>query len=514
LVYSQYEEVTVRNGEDIVISVLVTNKGSEPQEDWMTGIDIYKITDYNDPKNTRIADSRVYAIIKYVGTSQIQCRDAHDVPISMDDCYCYIANPIGTEILGDQPEESVNITCVIKHSFWFEKWGLTNGNERITLWVHETVDEWDFDRNGYEWFWDALERQNPTPIMIKTEGWEVYVDVKNLNTNCSENGMFNVTFKITGNLPLENLIVRDELWYDYDGKGETIGDRDIFDYEEKEVFLTSDFFEWSSLQIPDDKTPFYYHNLTVIYQGKIITQKNGFYKAFTCYKTPEYTLHLEAMIDRIGEIVTSCVEIYDENGNYIDEIYFGKSGEISLTPGRYYIKVPYRCLFDKDGREFSHFWDHDCNGVGASLDTGDNSYLFEMYNHEKTITLFYKLKTYITRFNYNGTHITGKVLDDSGYGTLDFFGRFVECGYHDPFHQNLRVDLYFEKDEKWYLIGSPEINYSLSGVEDRDGSFIQEWECFPGVKRIKAVYVPSSEDYANYMSLLHCLSTTVKMLNV
>ena len=148
--YSLYPEVTVHNGEDIVISLLVKNTGSKPQENWRTGIEFYKVSNYNNPKGTRDLNSEIYALIKHATYPQF-CYEGDPSspssnPIPLDECYCYVANPALTEIL-DHGEE-VNITCVIKSSFWLEKWGFSGGSDRIIPWVHETVDEWDLNKNG------------------------------------------------------------------------------------------------------------------------------------------------------------------------------------------------------------------------------------------------------------------------------------------------------------------------------------------------------------------------------
>ncbi|RLF38741.1 MAG: hypothetical protein DRN00_03490, partial [Thermoplasmata archaeon] len=520
LVCSQYEEVTVHKGEDIIISVLVTNEGDEPQEDWMTGIEVYKVSDYSDPKNTRISDSRIYAIIKYVGTSPIQCRDAHDVPIPLEDCYCYIVNPIGTEILGPE-EEAVNITCVIKSSFWSDKWGSMKGNERIMPWVHETIDEKDFDGNGYEWFWDALKRQDPAPIMIKTvEGPKAeIIDLDVLEQRCDKNGNFSIIVKNTGDVYLSDLKLYDTLWVDDDG------DPDIGNLPhplETKVFSVSldpgqtSTLTWETSD-PLASGKYYFHVLTLnsstygLLDKKVNEiysidgwERTTFYKSFRCAEPEEYPLYLEAKVDRTGIGVPACYQIYNESGDLKDsDCFSGEKPPIYLPAGNYSIKA-YPVELDEK-REFSHFWDNNCNGLGSSLDTGVNPYWFHMYEGEKKITIFYKPRTYITRFWYNGTYITGRVVDDTGYGILDFFSRWKECGDYERFYQNTRVDLYYEKDGKWYLIGSPKINYSLNGIENRDGSFIQKWECFPGVKRIKAVYTPAEETYAVYMPSVEIL---------
>jgi hypothetical protein len=498
-------EVTVKEGKPIIVTVTAKNTGTKRQEDWLVGIDFYKVTDYT---LVNVGNSSPYSEGAIVDGSGVRVKmdrgkgggggigcfhdDGRIIPNFDYDCYTSLTTYL-------DPGQSVSVTCEISPSFWLSKWSLMTGNERIMVWVHETIDAADLDSSGsYEWWWDALARKAPAGIIINTvKGPVGVIDVNYDKILCDQKGLFTVTVKNTGHEVLyrEKLKIIDEL--------KPAGER----HEWNGSDIPSDIPVEGSVTLRQyqtgvvlDKSSWYLHNLTLVYDGSVI------------YNSPEYTpflcvepkkLEVEAIIEpALPELDEEVhVWVYDESGSLIAEHAIPNKTPskviFSLHPGKYSIQVSPSLDSDQGRRHFSHIWDHDCNGAGGFLDSADNPYVFTMYEKDKSITVIYKGFTSIP-FDYNGTHIFGKLNDERGYGVLEKWGgRAVPCGENNPTPQNVYVDLYYEKDGKWYPIGKALTSYTLRTPTwvDRDGSFSYEWHCIPGVTRLKAVYNPYGWNY-------------------
>jgi hypothetical protein len=166
----------------------------------------------------------------------------------------------------------------------------------------------------------------------------------------------------------------------------------------------------------------------------------------------------------------------DTNGNiifYLDQV----SPTIGVSP-------------TNTNRPFSHFYDSDCdpNNQGKILDTSDNPYTFTI-QREKVITPFYKS---FTRLNviYDGSTISGSLKDEFGKSLVPGGGFHETCenpsNPNKPITENREVSLYYKKGGAWYPITT------LSNIA---GSFTYNWQCIPGVSKIKAVYTPTSWYY-------------------
>jgi len=142
-------------------------------------------------------------------------------------------------------------------------------------------------------------------------------------------------------------------------------------------------------------------------------------------------------------------------------------------------------------REFSHFFDSDCDGNGNYLDTKTNPYSFTMYEKSRTITLFYKVLTQIADLNYDGIKITGKLLGEDNNPIIERGGSHPSCS--DPttgtvfIHPNRDVKLSYY-DGTWKEIGSADSSLT-------NGSFNLNWICPAGTTKIKAEYTPTGENW-------------------
>ena len=178
--------------------------------------------------------------------------------------------------------------------------------------------------------------------------------------------------------------------------------------------------------------------------------------------------------------------------------------EYYLFPGNYFIKVddPFAGLNGQ--RNFSHFFDNDCNKtkMGCWFDTANNPYNFGMYDREKNITAQYKAFTYITdtnntsaTFEFNGTYIKGKLLDEKNESIINIpFGqaRYTCRNSTLPpdnvaINRNVTLEVYNKTDNRWYYIGAVNSN--------SDGSWSYNWIWDPKVNKIRANYTPVKENW-------------------
>jgi len=152
-------------------------------------------------------------------------------------------------------------------------------------------------------------------------------------------------------------------------------------------------------------------------------------------------------------------------------------------------------------RQFSHFWDSDCNenNLGWFYDTAGSpfsTYAFNMYKKDRNITTQYKTFTKITNslsvantFDFDGITIKGKLLDErNGAISLGPGHKQPVCDKPDgervPINRNVTLE-YF--DGSWHYIGVVD---SLA-----DGSWSLNWNWVPGVTKLRANYTPSNWYY-------------------
>jgi hypothetical protein len=121
-----------------------------------------------------------------------------------------------------------------------------------------------------------------------------------------------------------------------------------------------------------------------------------------------------------------------------------------------------------DSRPFSYFWDQD-----ISLNTKDNPYTFTMSNSNRKITVFYKISTKIVNLKYDGTIITGKLLDE-------FDDKIIE-------NTNRNVEFYYYENG-WNYIDSVDSSFT-------DGSFSFAWNCPLQQTNIQARYTPVDQNW-------------------
>jgi len=148
----------------------------------------------------------------------------------------------------------------------------------------------------------------------------------------------------------------------------------------------------------------------------------------------------------------------------------------------------------KYSRNFGHFWDHDCDGLGPQVghwyDTDENPYTFTMFSKDKEITVFYKMFTFITdstgtgnKFEYNNGIISGRLLDEKNDALWAEGGKSLICGVIGrtyPINRDVKLE-YF--DGSWHEIG-----LATATAHPGDGSFSKDWGCVPGSTKIRASY--------------------------
>jgi hypothetical protein len=156
-------------------------------------------------------------------------------------------------------------------------------------------------------------------------------------------------------------------------------------------------------------------------------------------------------------------------------------------------------------RPFSHYWDSDCNNIGLDLDNASNPYTFSIKDRDRNITAQYKAFTNIkdtlgnlNTFEFNGTLIKGKLVDERGGFLIDRGNKHSSCGSpvsYVTINRNVILEYYNSNDGKWYPIGSPTVD-SIDNV-----SWSYPWNWLPGAARLRASYIPLPENwYYNYTS--------------
>ncbi len=158
-----YESPITYNSSNIVVDVDVKNTGTNQQAWWFIGVEFWKISDYNDPWNTRSMRVNAY----YNGKDRTHgCTiDAGGYCPTGVDCYL-ISDPNGNGFL--DVGETIKVRCQVPSSYY----GLTTGNQRIMFWVHERdlgQDAWNNGNAGNDWWWDALSWANHADLRVKIE---------------------------------------------------------------------------------------------------------------------------------------------------------------------------------------------------------------------------------------------------------------------------------------------------------------------------------------------------------
>lgn len=143
-------------------------------------------------------------------------------------------------------------------------------------------------------------------------------------------------------------------------------------------------------------------------------------------------------------------------------------------------------------REFSHFFDQDCdqNNVNYIFDKNDNLYSFYTFNRNRSINVSYKINTQITNLNYGST-ISGKLLDENNQALLQQTRNHSICAPADayvdmPINRNVTLE-YF--NGVWNTIATVD---TLN-----DGSFSYNWVCIEGATKIRANYAPLNWFYTS-----------------
>jgi hypothetical protein len=168
-----------------------------------------------------------------------------------------------------------------------------------------------------------------------------------------------------------------------------------------------------------------------------------------------------------------------------------------ITPGNHILKV------DTVSNRFSHFWDSDCSdsNTGWYLDTigSTATYTFTMYNRDRVITAYYKTLTRITdtngnpkTFEYNGTYIKGRLLDEINnpiiQGPKNYHPVCEDPGSIHNFDVDKNVILEYSVDGvNW--------NYLGTATADDYGYWLYPWNRVPRTAKLSANYTPTNWFY-------------------
>jgi hypothetical protein len=199
-------------------------------------------------------------------------------------------------------------------------------------------------------------------------------------------------------------------------------------------------------------------------------------------------LTVESRVDITGNYISNMPIEVDSNRKLTDD------GIVTypLSPGVHSIEA-----FDYNSREFSHFWDQDCDGNGNWKDV-TKPYNFMMYGNDRSITALYKVFTKIVDLKYDGTKITGQLLDEEDYSIIGAGCYHNSCSNPDScekiIYPNRDVKLYYYNDS-WKSIDSVD-----SSIDE--GSFSYNWVCTGGTTKIKAEYIPSGDNWYYSSSMI------------
>jgi len=151
-----YESQTTYNSSYITADVDVKNTGSGQQQWWFTGVEFWKVNDYNDPWNTRGQGVYTY----YNGKDRTH---GNQQGVNGADC-SVVSDPNNNGFLDSG--ETIRVRCQIPASYY----GPTTNNQRIMFWVHERDLGQDAGNNGNagnDWWDDALAKLAPTIVKNK-----------------------------------------------------------------------------------------------------------------------------------------------------------------------------------------------------------------------------------------------------------------------------------------------------------------------------------------------------------
>jgi len=438
--------------ENVVISFSVENTGTEAlsEPSWYSKIDAYKVPDYNSPSKSGIG-----AEIKY--GSREDWDNCFNVLTNkyIPGCECSHTETGGNVNILD-PGETWNITCEIPAGYF----GSTGDLEAVVFWA------WN-QKDGY-----ILSEKSPVDTGVKI------VLTPSITGEVSDYTCDGSVFlvKVFTDSALNNVKVNDELRAGAT-KIDQMGEKSIGTLNPPGIEYT-----WTSTKTKKDVN--YKRYVTLQYDGGGGVNRYD----FTCVGSgtePTATLTVDPMVDAIDEKLANVrVEVDGEIQDTSDP------EKVLTFPGLSTLKTHYIKVFSTSGRPFSHFWDHNCSEENEWLDTASNPYTFTLYG-DRQITPLFKTETEIT-VNYDGSSIRGTLTDEKVDRTgIYSSGHYAAtCGGSETLPINTNVDLYYYKDETWYYIGSAESN-----PYPEDGYWSYDWQCIPGVEKIKAVYTPTSWYY-------------------
>jgi hypothetical protein len=439
--------------ENVVISFLVENTGTEAlsEPSWYSEIDAYKVPNYQSPSK-----SGKKAEIYYYSSAKWSCYGEGNPP-NITGCICYHNLMEVGNIL--DPGETWNITCEIPASY-FEP---TDDLEAVVFWA------WD-QKDGY-----ILSEKSPVDTGVKIV---LTPSIAGEVSGFCGGSVFLV--KVFTDSALNNVKVNDEL-YAGATKIDQMGEKSVGTLNPPGIEYT-----WTSTKTV--KGVNYKHKLTLSYDGGSKTYEYN----FNCTESTA-TLTVDPTVDATGKLLANVmVQVDGGTPQWTSEIK-----PVLTFPGLSTLKTHYIKVFSTSGRPFSHFWDHNCSEENEWLDTASNPYTFTLYG-DRQITPLFKTETEIT-VNYDGSSIRGTLTDEKVDRTgIYSSGHYAAtCGGSETLPINTNVDLYYYKDETWYYIGSAESN-----PYPEDGYWSYDWQCIPGVEKIKAVYVPTAWYYVGEESVL------------
>ncbi len=165
-----------------------------------------------------------------------------------------------------------------------------------------------------------------------------------------------------------------------------------------------------------------------------------------------------------------------------------------------------------------HFRDEDCSQSPKNQYkdvAGGGTYSFSIWDRNRNITAFYRTFANLTdasgnknTFEYNGTHIKGKLLEN-GNTVLSAFRDYYSSGcgiittrmFTD---RNINLEYNSTTDNGWHTVPGSPVTASLA-----NGSWILPWACTADAIQLKATYTPANWYYtsANATIIVNCMGT-------
>ena len=221
----------------------------------------------------------------------------------------------------------------------------------------------------------------------------------------------------------------------------------------------------------------------------------------TCIPVTQYKLLVDTFADITSAPVQSVPVTVD--GSAVGTTNSSGMLEVQLIPGMHTVSVG-----SVSTRTFTHFWDSDCSSTnnGYYLDTPSNPYSFNITNKNRMITAFYTAFTNITGLNYNGTQISGKLLDEAGNSLRQVGGYHPVCENNisninnKTINRNVTLDYSADGGTTWTGIATID---SLA-----DGNWSYPFSCPSSLNRIRASYTPTPTNwYFNFSSATMIISS-------